>query len=244
VAVWAHPDDESYLGAGLMAAITAAGGRVVNVTATLGEHGTPDPGSMPARRLAAIRRGELEGALRELGVGESIVLGYGDGALASADPDIGARRLAAIFDEIDPELVISFGPDGFTGHPDHIAIGAWTQHAVASRPTQPALLQTASARWLPRDLIDAMDELDAFFPGFDPGVAGPLEFRLAIDGDALDTKLSALAAHRSQTTALREHLGVVGYRRLAAIEAYQPVNTPATDLVSTARARMIVRDAA
>ncbi|HEX3261549.1 MAG TPA: PIG-L family deacetylase, partial [Pseudonocardia sp.] len=42
--IWAHPDDEAFLSAGLMAAARDAGQRVVCVTATLGEHGTSDPG--------------------------------------------------------------------------------------------------------------------------------------------------------------------------------------------------------
>ena len=85
LAVWAHPDDESYLGGGLMAAAAAAGGRVVNVTATLGEHGTPDPVTMPPGRLARIRQHELDHALQALGVSESITLGYEDGTLDTID---------------------------------------------------------------------------------------------------------------------------------------------------------------
>jgi LmbE family N-acetylglucosaminyl deacetylase len=94
LAVWAHPDDESYLGGGLMAAAAAAGGRVVNVTATLGEHGTPDPVTMPPGRLARIRQHELDHALQALGVSESITLGYEDGTLDTIDPDLGAKLAA------------------------------------------------------------------------------------------------------------------------------------------------------
>ena len=50
--IWAHPDDEAFLSAGLMAAARDAGQRVVCVTATLGEHGTSDPGSWPPNRMA------------------------------------------------------------------------------------------------------------------------------------------------------------------------------------------------
>jgi len=58
VAIWAHPDDGSVLGAGLMAEIAGRGGRVVSVTATVGEHGTPDPQRQPPASLVIERRRE------------------------------------------------------------------------------------------------------------------------------------------------------------------------------------------
>jgi LmbE family N-acetylglucosaminyl deacetylase len=205
---------------------------VVNVTATLGEHGTPDPVAMPPDQLASIRRHELDHALRALGVSESILLGYEDGTLAPVEPEIGARRILTVLEEVDPDLVVSFGPDGFTGHPDHIAIGAWTERAVAARSPGPALLQTAVGRWMPSDLVVAMDELGAFFAGFAPEPRHSSEIRLALDHAAVETKLAALSAHQSQTELFRVHLGDGDYRRLAAVEAYFPANARARDLVS------------
>src|SRR4051794_33047690 len=61
--VWAHPDDEAYLSAGLMAEFRRRGDRVVVVTATLGEHGTADPETWPPARLAAQRHRELRNSL-------------------------------------------------------------------------------------------------------------------------------------------------------------------------------------
>jgi len=231
LAVWAHPDDESYLGGGLMADVAASGGRVVNVTATLGEHGTPDPEVMPPRRLASIRRAELICALNALGVGESVVMGFEDASLDSIPVELGARRVGALIDEVTPDVVISFGPDGVTGHPDHIAIGEWTRGAVEDRRDAPALLQTAAGRWMPRDVIDTMAQLGAFFPGFAPEPGRDSDVPVVLSESTVDTKLSALAAHGSQTEPFRALLGERDYRRLAAVEAYSPVNTRAWDLV-------------
>ena len=55
--IWAHPDDEAFLSAGLMAAARDEGNRVVCVTATLGERGTDDPASWPPGRLGAVPLG-------------------------------------------------------------------------------------------------------------------------------------------------------------------------------------------
>ena len=61
--VWAHPDDEAYLSSGLMSVVRKAGGRVVVVTATRGEHGTDDPATWPPERLAPLRERELMDSL-------------------------------------------------------------------------------------------------------------------------------------------------------------------------------------
>ena len=77
--VWAHPDDEAYLSGGLMAWARDAGSRVVCVTATRGEMGTPDPQQWPPERLAEERTRELASSLDALGVTEHHWLGYRDG---------------------------------------------------------------------------------------------------------------------------------------------------------------------
>ena len=77
--IWAHPDDEAYLSAGLMAEFRRRGDRVVVVTATLGEHGTDDPERWPPAQLGARRHIELRNSLAALDVDELRLLGYEDG---------------------------------------------------------------------------------------------------------------------------------------------------------------------
>ena len=60
--VWAHPDDEAYMSAGLMAEFRRRGDRVVIVCATLGEHGTNDPRSWPPWPREPVRRYAPAGA--------------------------------------------------------------------------------------------------------------------------------------------------------------------------------------
>ena len=85
--IWAHPDDEAFLSAGLMAAARDAGRRVVCVTATLGEHGTDDPQRWPPQRLAQVRTHEARASLAALGVTEHFLLGISDGTCAAQPPD-------------------------------------------------------------------------------------------------------------------------------------------------------------
>src|SRR5712691_5051188 len=123
--VWAHPDDETYLTAGLMALGVRQGGRVVCVTATRGEEGSFDEELWPSERMGAVREAELLRSLEVLGVREHIWLDYRDGTCAKVDPDEGRARVQAIMRDVRPDSVFTFGPDGMTGHADHKAVCAW-----------------------------------------------------------------------------------------------------------------------
>lgn len=77
--VWAHPDDEAWLSAGLMARAVDAGRRVLCVTATAGEAGFPDDDARTVEARQAVRRAEMAASLAEVGVTEHQWLGYRDG---------------------------------------------------------------------------------------------------------------------------------------------------------------------
>ena len=142
--IWAHPDDEAYLSGGLMALARANGQRVVCVTATRGELGTADPVAWPPDRLAAERTRELAECLAILGVREHHWLAYRDGGCADGRPVDRRRRLAELIARIRPDTVLTFGPDGLTGHPDHQAVSAWTGAAFAEAAAPGARLLHAT----------------------------------------------------------------------------------------------------
>jgi LmbE family N-acetylglucosaminyl deacetylase len=236
LAVWAHPDDESYLGGGLMAAVAAKGGRVISATATLGEHGTDDPERFPPSRLREVRRAELGTALRHLGADGPQWIGFADGECDRVGTVFGARCVGRLIDRFRPDLVLSFGPDGVTGHADHRAVAAWTATAVARRGDHLPLLATAAtAAWSP-DLIERMHRVDAFYPGFPCLKESHSVVRMRVGG-AIDRKLRALEAHASQIGPLQAELGADGYRRLAEVEAYRPLNASAAVLTADLVAR-------
>src|SRR5688572_14569163 len=119
--VWAHPDDETYLVGGLMAACRANGQRVVCATATAGELGTPDPVTWPPERLARVRRWEATAAMAVLGVAEHEIAGMPDGGLAALETQ-GLAWACDLLQRVRPDTVVTFGADGGTFHPDHIAV--------------------------------------------------------------------------------------------------------------------------
>ena len=233
LAVWAHPDDETVVGAGLIAAAAAGGFRVVSVAATLGEHGTDDPVTNPPTHLAGVRRRELDRALGRLGAERPVLFGYEDGGCENVPHATGAERVGALIDRLDPAAVLTFGPDGVTGHPDHQAVGRWTASALRARGDVRPLIETAAADAWPSDVVEGLAELGAFWPGHPHQERPDDTCHVAVDGELLARKMAALRAHRSQMTPLFAHLGETGMRRMAAAEAYRPGNAAAADLLTT-----------
>lgn len=117
--VLAHPDDESFPIGGTLAKYAAEGVPVTLLCATRGEAGIPEVSPDVA---GSVRQAELLAAAEVLGITEVRFLGYRDGELAQADQESVITQLIAAMQEIQPSAVITFGPDGISGHPDHVAI--------------------------------------------------------------------------------------------------------------------------
>jgi LmbE family N-acetylglucosaminyl deacetylase len=150
MAVLAHPDDESLGVGGTLAKYAAEGADVFLVTATRGSGGRyrgirqKDPGHPGPGALAAIREGELRAAAEALGVREISLLDYQDGQLDGADPRPAIAAIAAHVRRARPDVVITFGPDGVYGHPDHIAVSQFATAAVVAA-ADPAFVSEPSA---------------------------------------------------------------------------------------------------
>ena len=132
LAVFAHPDDETFCAGGTLAKHVAAGWEVLVVSATRGQAGQiRDPLAATRRTLGQVREREFYKACQRLGIRHARVLDYLDGTLHIVDPDELTGAVVRIIRAFRPEIVITFGPDGAYGHPDHIAIGAATTRAFA-----------------------------------------------------------------------------------------------------------------
>ncbi|MEV4414797.1 PIG-L family deacetylase [Catellatospora sp. NPDC049609] len=220
--VWAHPDDEVYLSAGLMALARDAGRRVVCVTATLGERGTGDPAQWPPARLAAVRAHEQRASLAVLGVTEHHVLGLPDGDCAEHPADDAVARLVAIIEQVRPDTILTFGPDGFTGHADHQAVSRWATAARALAAPEARLLYATTTDDFLHRWQHVYDRLDVFLADGLPARTPPelLSLHLALDGELADRKLVALRAQATQTAALVAMLGEQTMRDWCATEAF------------------------
>jgi LmbE family N-acetylglucosaminyl deacetylase len=223
--VWAHPDDEAYLSSGVMAAAAANGQRVVVAHATLGEQGAPDPGACPPSRMARIRRRELTRSLRAVDVREHHLLGHPDGGCDQVDDDLAASQVAELIDTIRPDTILTFGPDGLTGHPDHRAVSRWVHRAWEATARSARLLHaTVTTDWAARHRA-LNEQIGAFEPGLPRAVGlGAVAVQLTLDERLLDRKVAALRAHRSQTTGLEQAMGPATYRRWWATESFVEVS--------------------
>lgn len=138
MAVLAHPDDESLGVGGTLAKYASEGVDVRLVTATRGDGGRyrgyprGDDRHPGRAALAGIRETELRAAATALGIREVSVFDYPDQELDRADPREVVGRIVAQLRTFRPDVVITFGPDGAYGHPDHIAISQFTTAAMVA----------------------------------------------------------------------------------------------------------------
>jgi LmbE family N-acetylglucosaminyl deacetylase len=221
LSVWAHPDDETYLAAGLMASATENGQRVVCVAATDGERGTSDPETWPPERLGPVRRREAAAAMAVLGVRDHRVLGMPDGDL-SGHHARGLALVGRLLDEVQPDTILTFGPDGMTFHPDHIAVHRWVTDAWKQRGRRSRLLYAAATTEQIERFGHLYEEWNIYMTDERPtGVpADEVNVHVRLDGAPLDRKLAALRAMATQTGDVIAMLGPPVYAALVAEEAF------------------------
>jgi LmbE family N-acetylglucosaminyl deacetylase len=130
--ILAHPDDESLGVGGTLAKYAKEGIATYLITATRGERGRfGDAAVRPSLQVVgAVREAELRAAGKELGIREIHFLDYIDGDLDRASPIEAQAKIVPLIRHIKPQVVVTFGPDGAYGHPDHIAISQLACSAV------------------------------------------------------------------------------------------------------------------
>jgi LmbE family N-acetylglucosaminyl deacetylase len=240
--VWAHPDDETYLSSGLMALARRAGRRVVCVTMTRGEHGTDDPDRWPPGRLATTRDHEIRAAMAVLGVAEHRCVGFEDGTLAGIDRGAGVGLVADLIAEVRPDTIVTFGPEGMTGHPDHRTVAAWVEAAWRSvRPSRrPRLLRATTTERFAERFADVHRELGVFGPGLPlrmPDADVAVSVRL--DDELADLKLAALRSQATQTAPVLAAMGEDRYRVWFAEESFsEPARAGRREVPGSGRQRV------
>ncbi|TVR69922.1 MAG: PIG-L family deacetylase [Sphaerobacteraceae bacterium] len=121
--IFAHPDDESRIVGGALARYADQGISVSLLVATRGEAGScGEPPLCDSEDLAQFRERELREACEILGVSDLSILDYQDGKLEDVDLDELTGHCVAAIRRQRPHVVLTFGPEGRTLHPDHIVI--------------------------------------------------------------------------------------------------------------------------
>jgi N-acetyl-1-D-myo-inositol-2-amino-2-deoxy-alpha-D-glucopyranoside deacetylase len=223
--VHAHPDDESLWTGGTIARYAAAGARVTVVTCTLGEEGEIIPDFLrllaagEADQLGGYRVGELRAACAALGVSDHRYLGgigrWRDSGMVGTPANDHPRSflrgdraeqteaLAAILTEVRPQVVVTYGPDGGYGHPDHITAHEITMAACAEVSEVDRVFHAVTSRQATEAgvaQLSKMDDLPYRLP--EPGelpVTDDTEISTVVSiTEALPAKLAAMRAHATQ----------------------------------------------
>jgi N-acetyl-1-D-myo-inositol-2-amino-2-deoxy-alpha-D-glucopyranoside deacetylase len=232
--VHAHPDDEAISTGATMASYAAAGAYVTLVTCTLGEEGeihVPELAMLAADQadqLGGYRIGELARACAALGVHDHRFLGgagrFRDSGMMDtpanrhprafwgADLDAAAAMLVEVIREVRPQVAVTYDPNGFYGHPDHIQAHRVTMRAVELAAAEG--IAPAKVYWtgVPRSVIEAgmrefRESSDNPFRGVER--VDDLPFGTPDDGIAAridaheyaEEKVAALRAHATQIPA-------------------------------------------
>jgi N-acetyl-1-D-myo-inositol-2-amino-2-deoxy-alpha-D-glucopyranoside deacetylase len=229
LALFAHPDDETFSAAGVMAAAAERGVPVTVISATRGEAGESSiAGLDDPERLGVVRERELREAMRQIGVSDVRLLGYRDSGMAGspsaehprafirAPVETVAASLVSDIRSVRPQAILTFGPEGLYGHPDHLHMHHGALHAIeiaadpsyrrgrgSSEPWQtPALYFVAFPR---EDMLAVFDRPNS------PLRSLPAEAREHVGTPRsqithtinikpwAESKRAAIAAHRTQT---------------------------------------------
>lgn len=229
LAVWAHPDDEAFGPVTTFRRAADAGVALALLTATCGEAGEIKLPGITRERLAEVRKDELLAAATVIGFAQVQLLGHPDGGLEGVY-DL-HREVAAAIKAFNPHVVVTFGPDGITGHPDHLAIGAATTLAFAH-------LQVPVGTNGPWKLYYVTPEPGSSPPELAPH-GPPLAPTTIVTAPAYrEAKLAALACHRTQVDNLDALQGAEGNRWLStdfffrAFPAVEPDAALETDILA------------
>jgi bacillithiol biosynthesis deacetylase BshB2 len=182
LAIYPHPDDESFGKAGALALHAKEGAEITLVCATLGQMGRRMGKPFFANRetLWRIREKEIKDACSIIGIHDLRLWRMLDKTLQFEDPEELADRVEAVLKEVQPELVYSFYPK-FAVHPDHDALAEATILAISRLPKNERPVVYASA--FSKNCEDIIGSPDI----------------LMDVSEVLDVKLDAIRAHRSQS---------------------------------------------
>jgi LmbE family N-acetylglucosaminyl deacetylase len=253
-AVYAHPDDDVY-GIGGLIALERERLDLTVIVATRGEAGLiSDPSLATREDLGAVREREERDALAALGMpgADLHFLGYGDGELEAVDRGELVGRIEEILRRARPDVVVTFGPEGITHHPDHITVGQAATDAFHRARAAEGGEAAGSFRRLFYNAVP-QSELDRVTPilrerGIDMGNPGDPNvpqgvpdhtISVALDvGPVIDRKIAGIRAHRTQAVelgALPEDLQREMFSSECFVRAWPPVTEPAGSLGDAAR---------
>lgn len=187
--IYAHPDDESFGPGGALAGYALGGTPVDLLCATRGEAGQlGDPPVTTQEQLGTMRETALREAVRVLSFRNLYLLDHHDGQLADVPYETLLGEVIEVMGRVRPTTIVTFGPYGIYGHPDHIRISDVTVDAFARLHATIPELQRLYFHAVPRRMAEAMGREI-------PGPEGRPNTEIPVSPEALAAQIAALAFH-------------------------------------------------
>ncbi len=195
--VLAHPDDETFL-SGSAALLQRRGYSVQFLYLTDGEGGRDVSGrKLCGQTLAGTRRNEAYNALKALGIKRKpIFLGFPDGGVTGRAAEIRAV-VQRVFKQVNPRMVLTFGPDGITSHPDHVSAGAIADQVAAQSRLQNDVYHMGLSPRTLQHFNQAFKDCPEDSWSRMQAMAKPPQVRVDIRS-VMEEKLNAIRAHQTQ----------------------------------------------
>jgi LmbE family N-acetylglucosaminyl deacetylase len=213
VCVFAHPDDEAITTGGTLRMLVDKGHEVYYICATRGEASTAyDREYVKFEDIPEYRTRELKEAVKILGGKELVFMDYLDGTLPDVDADEAVNVLVNKFNEVEPDIVITFEKNGISHHKDHKVVHQWVMDAVRSSDLKSEIKKIY------------LTTIDSSYGRLKNGLVmghSPEQITAKVDiSSVVNVKTKAILAHRTQLRSLEKN-GLVVDGKLARNHKYE-----------------------
>jgi LmbE family N-acetylglucosaminyl deacetylase len=196
--ILAHPDDESFVGGGILSYYEQRGIKTTLLTMTDGQAGraglTGQPPLTTRENLGAFRRKELHNAANVFNISNVITPGWPDGSLSDIPFEQGVQFIQDQILHVNPKVIITFGIEGAgNSHPDHIATSKWALEAFDCLNADPKFNGNTPQKlyWITwPEFLRPVDDIEV--------EGAPVTTIIEIGDEILKLKFEAFAQHETQ----------------------------------------------
>jgi LmbE family N-acetylglucosaminyl deacetylase len=185
----------------------------------------------PPEKMGEVRTAELELSMQILGVAEHHWLDLPDVDMETGLPEEGYASVRDLVADVEPDTILTFGPEGMTGHEAHKSVSRWSTRALreTGKPGSRVLYACATPEWA-EEFLPVWEPFNVFLPGT-PHVVPREELAIhyELPPDILQIKVNAINAHVSQIESILRAVGEDVWWKEMSLEAFRRSGTSVTE---------------